>query len=91
MSVVPKPSALPRTSGSTDSGTSKSASSSGLQAHVWISKRLVRAALVASVAWSLPPVRRQTRKLSTVPKARSLRSRAPGTASSSQASLVAEK
>ncbi len=54
----------------------------------------VRAALVASVACTRPSVRRHSRKLSTVPKAsspRSAASRAPGTWSSIQAILVAEK
>ena len=46
-----------------------------------MSYNMVRAALVASVAWTLAPVSRQIKKLSTVPNA-SLpaiaRSRAPG-------------
>jgi hypothetical protein len=54
----------------------------------------VREALLASVAWTRPPVSFQTSQLSTVPKAsspRSARARAPGTWSSSHASFVAEK
>ena len=49
---------------------------------VWMSKSSVREALVASVACTRPPVSRQSRKLSTVPKAsspRSARARAPAT------------
>jgi hypothetical protein len=59
-----------------------------------MSNSMVRAALVASVAWTAPPVSRQSRNESTVPKASSpasARLRAPGTLSSSQAILVAEK
>ena len=44
------------------------------QAPALMSKSSVREALVASVAWTRPPVRRQSRKLSTVPKASSPRS-----------------
>ena len=46
-----------------------------------MSNSSVRLALVASVAWTAPPVRRHSRKLSIVPNAsspRSARSRAPG-------------
>jgi hypothetical protein len=55
---------------------------------------MVRAALVASVACTLPPVSRHSRKLSMVPKASSpacALARAPATLSSSQAILLAEK
>ncbi len=51
-------------------------------------------ALEAEIAWVAPPVSFQTSHESMVPKAsspRSARSRAPGTWSSSQAILVAEK
>ena len=59
-----------------------------------ISNSSVRAALVASVRCDLPPVSRQSRKVSMVPKARLLASaagRAPSMRSSSQAILEAEK
>ena len=59
-----------------------------------ISNSSVRDALVASVAWTLPPVSRQSRNESTVPKASrpcSAAARAPITLSSSQPILVAEK
>jgi hypothetical protein len=55
---------------------------------------MVRLALVASVACTRPPVSRQSRKESTVPKASlpaSAFSFAPGTFSSSQTILEAEK
>ena len=68
--------------------------SSSSHAPSWMLKSSVREALVASVAWTLPPVRRQIRKESIVPKASSPRSafsRAPFTWSRSQAILVAEK
>ena len=57
-------------------------------------KSSVREALLASVTWASPPVRRQASQVSMVPKAsspRSARARAPGTVSRSQASLVPEK
>jgi hypothetical protein len=62
----------------------------------WPSKsiREVRLALVASVTWLAPPVSFQISQVSMVPSSTSRRSapaRAPGTASSSQANLVAEK
>ena len=59
-----------------------------------MSKSRVRLALVASVACTRPPVSRQSSQVSTVPKASrpaAAAARAPGTLSSSQASLVAEK
>ena len=55
---------------------------------------IVREAFEASVTWTAPPVSFQSSQLSTVPKASSpasARARAPGTLSSSQAILVAEK
>ena len=55
---------------------------------------IVRLALDGSVTWALPPVSRQARKVSMVPKASSpfaARARAPFTWSRSQRSLVAEK
>jgi hypothetical protein len=55
---------------------------------------MVREALEASVRWCLPPVSFHTSHESMVPKAsspRSARSRAPGTWSRSQRSLLAEK
>jgi hypothetical protein len=57
-------------------------------------KTRVREALVASVAWDWPPVSFHSSQVSMVPKASSpfsARARAPGTLSSSQASLVPEK
>ena len=51
-------------------------SSPSSQAPRWMSNSSVRAALVASVACTLPPVSRQSRKLSIVPKASSPRSAA---------------
>ena len=92
--VVPKSAALSRTSGSTLRGTSKSASRASSHACAWMSKSRVREALVASVACTAPPVRRQIRNVSMVPNARSpaaARSRAPSTWSRIHASLVAEK
>ena len=83
-----------RTSGSIERGTLKSFSRSSSQAPLAMSYSSVREALVASVACTLPPVSRQSRKVSTVPKARwpaSASARAPSTWSSSQAILVAEK
>jgi hypothetical protein len=59
-----------------------------------MSRSIVREAFVTSVACTRPPVRRQSRKQSIVPKAsspRAARSRAPGISSSIQASLVPEK
>ena len=55
---------------------------------------MVREALVASISCRRPPVRCQSRRLSTVPAASSpasARALAPATLSSSQAILVAEK
>ena len=55
---------------------------------------MVREALVRSVAWTRPSVRFQISQLSTVPNfssPRSARALAPGTWSSSQAILLAEK
>ena len=78
-------------------------SSSSSQSPARMSKSSVRDALLASVAWTAlapaspadaPPVSSHISQLSTVPKASSPRSaaaRAPGTWSSSQASLVPEK
>ena len=55
---------------------------------------MVREALLGSVTCSAPPVSFQISQVSMVPKAsspRSARSRAPGTLSSSQRSLLPEK
>ena len=71
-----------RTSGRIERGTPKRRSRSSSKAPLWISYSSVREALVASVACTLPPVRRHSRKLSTVPKASSPASagaRAPST------------
>ena len=92
--VSPNSAAQSRTSGSTASGMSNRRSRSGSHRPARMSNSAVRAALVASVAWTRPPVSRHSRKLSTVPKAsspRSARARASGTLSSSHDSLVAEK
>ena len=72
---------LSRTSGSSARGTRNRRHSSSSQRCAWMSNSEVRLALVTSVAWTAPPVSRQSRKLSMVPKAsspRSARSRAPG-------------
>ena len=93
-SVVPKSSAQSLTSGSSAAGTSNRASNSSSQRFLAMSNSSVRPALVASVACTLPPVSRQMRKLSTVPKASSpfsARLRAPLTLSSSHLTLVPEK
>ena len=61
---------------------------------VWMLKSMVREALVASVAWTLPPVRFQMSQLSTVPKSSSprlARAAAPGTCRRIHWSLVPEK
>jgi hypothetical protein len=92
--VAPKSALQSRTSGRMAAGMSNSSSSSWSQSWRWMSKIMVRAALVASVACTFPPDRRHSRNESTVPKAispRSDRSRVPGIRSSSQAILVAEK
>ena len=93
-SVSPKSAAQSRISGSREAGTPNTSSIRSSHALVVRPQRLVRAALVASVACTRPPVNRQIRKLSTVPKAsspRAARSRAPSTRSRIQAILVAEK
>ena len=72
----------------------KSSSSHGSQAKVRMLKSMVRLALVTSVAWTAPPVSAHRSQLSTVPKARfpaSACSRAPGTLSRIQRTLLAEK
>ena len=68
-SVVPNSPAQSRTSGSSAIGTSNSSQSPGPNGPRGYRAASVRAALVASVACTLPPVRRHSRKLSTVPKA----------------------
>ena len=93
-SVAPNSAALSRTSGRISRGTPKIASNSSSHSCRWMSKSMVREAFVASVAWTRPPVRRQSRKQSTVPNASSpaaARRRASGTLSSSHAILLAEK
>src|SRR4029450_12849346 len=69
LSVVPKSAALSFTSGSIDAGTFRISSSSASQLCVWILNSMVREALVASVACTLPPVSRHSRKESIVPNA----------------------
>ena len=93
-SVSPKSAAQSSTSGSRLAGMSNSASSVSSHRWEWMLNSSVRAALLASVRCARPPVRRQSRKLSTVPKRsspRAARARAPGTLSRIQRSLVAEK
>jgi hypothetical protein len=90
--VVPKSAALSGPRAASTAGTRKSRSSSSSQAPVGCCRQQ-RARGVGGVGGMhvAPPVRRQIRKLSTVPKAsspRSARLRAPVTLSSSQASLV---
>ena len=73
-----------RTSGSMAMGTPTSSQSQGSQRPAEMSKSSVRLALETSVRCARPPVRRQTRKLSTVPKQSSpasARARSPGSAS----------
>ena len=92
--LSPKSPALSRTCGSRAAGTSNSASKVLSHWPSWMFRSWVREALVASVASTLPPVSRHSRKLSTVPQASSpasARARAPGTLSRIQAILVAEK
>ena len=93
-SVSPSRPADGQTSGSTAGGTPNSRHSSPSKRRAPMSNSSVRDALVTSVACVLPPVRRQMRKLSTVPNAispASARARSPVTLSSSQRILVAEK
>ena len=74
--------ALSRTSGSIACGTRRWPSKASSQRCARRSKSRVRDALVASVACTLPPLKRQRRKVSMVPKAsrpRSARARAPAT------------
>ena len=80
--VLPKSAALSRTSGRIAIGTRNRSHISADHAPRWMSYSIVRAAFVASVAWTAPPVRFQIRKLSMVPKASSpasARARAPST------------
>ena len=92
--VSPKSAAQSPTSGKRPPGMANSRSRSWSQAPRPISNNSVRDALVASVAWTLPPVSRQSRNESTVPNASrpcSAAARARFTWSSSQPILVAEK
>ncbi len=92
--VSPKIVLLSLTSGSRLSGMSSSFNRSASHAPLWMSNSKVREALLASVAWTLPPVSRHSRKLSIVPKAsspRSARARTPSTSSRIHLSLVPEK
>ena len=77
------------------SGTPNSAARSRSQPPRRISNSSVRDALVASVAWTLPPVSRHSRKVSTVPKASrpvlGRRARAGRHGRAASAILVAEK
>src|SRR5262249_31533706 len=79
----------PRRGRARGAGSSRSSWSS--LSLVWMLKRSVREALETSVTWVRLPVSCQTSHVSTVPNAsspRAARSRAPGTSSSSHASLV---
>ena len=75
-SLTPNSAAQSSTSGSRLRGISNSASNSSSQSWLWMLNSRVREALVASVRWERPPVRRQSRKQSTVPKRSSPRSAA---------------
>ncbi|MNS78897.1 hypothetical protein D3C72_1125310 [compost metagenome] len=80
--------------GNTLRGIFNSARISSFQSCVCRSNNIVRDALLQSVLCTAPPVNCQISQVSTVPKASSPRSaiwRAPGTWSSSHASLVPEK
>jgi len=93
-SVWPKSALDGSTSGMSERGMRRSASSSSSHWLVRTLNSMVRLALLTSVTWRLPPVSCQMSQLSTVPKAsspRSAASRAPGTWSSSHCSLVPEK
>src|SRR5712671_5820944 len=68
-SVVPKSPALSHTFGSKACGTPNSSQSSPSHCPLLMSSSSVRAALVASVACTWPPVSRQSRNVSIVPKA----------------------
>ena len=59
------------TAGRASRGTCSRSHSSSSHASRRMSKSIVRLALVASVAWTSPPVRFQITQLSTVPRARS--------------------
>ena len=69
--VTPKEPLEGRTSGSASIGTPNSEHSSGSHCRAPMSNSMVRPALVASVAWTRPPVRFHTIQLSTVPRATS--------------------
>ena len=93
-SVSAKTPALETIAGSIRRGTSNIAQSSSLHELEWISKSNVRDAFDASVACTRPPVSRQIRNESTVPKStspRSHRPRRPGIVSSKCTIFVAEK
>ena len=94
VSVSPNDPAQSRISGINAAGMLNRRSMSGSHWPVSMLHNMVRLALVASVAWILPPVRRQTSQVSTVPNASlpaCASARAPGVLSSSQAILVALK
>ena len=94
LSAYPNSPLLSFTSGKSEAGILRRRSSSSSQRCSMMLNMSVRPALVGSVAWTLPPVRRDSRKQSIVPNAsspRSARARAPDTLSRIQASLVPEK
>ncbi len=83
-----------RTCGSIERGTLRILSSSSSQSPLRMSNSIVRDALVASVTWTLPPVRFHTSHASTVPNASSPAfafARAPFTLSRIHWTLVPEK
>src|SRR5680860_1351388 len=93
-SVLPKSLWLSRTSGSMARGIPSRSKSRASHLPVLMSNSSVRAALVASVTCSAPPVSLNRRKLSMVPKQTSplaARIARPGTLASSHDSFVAEK
>ena len=94
LAVTPKSPDEGRTSGSIEAGMPNRSSSQGSQRISWMSKSIVRLALVTSVAWTAPCVSVQMSHVSTVPKASlpaSASSRAPGTLSRIHLILLAEK
>ncbi len=93
-SANPSRASQSRISGRACIGTPNRSHRSCRHVRVCRSIRLVRLALVASVTWLFPPVSFQISQASIVPSftsPRAARSRAPGTAFSSQAYFEAEK
>ena len=67
--ATPKSPEQSTTFGSNARGTPISFSRSASQVPLWMSSSRLRLALVASLAWTLPPVSRHSRKHSMVPAA----------------------